>query len=124
MASFIVSNGQSSNRRVIQSITFTQDDALVARIVVAKNGLKRMLVNHGILVNKIYGSTFDKLEVDHELTLVTFPLHGFTGDSIIPRGKFTLSTKIGIAPLTAPSFIEFLLVDHHSAYLGYWENQV
>lgn len=79
MVSFIVSSNQPSNQRGVQHITFAQDDAigvyyphydaLVVRIVVAMNGLKRMLVDNWSLVNIIYGATFDKMEVSHELTL-------------------------------------------------------
>lgn len=81
-----------------------------------------MMVDNGSLANIIYGATFDKMEVGHELTLITSPLYGFKGDSIIPRGKITLAMKMRVARLKGHHFIEFLVVDHLSAYHGgTWE---
>lgn len=88
--------------RKVQPITFAQEDTtslhylycdtLTIRAVVAQNGLKRMLVGNGSLVNILFDSTYDKMQVDHELTLMdheltlmTSPLYGFMGDSIITR---------------------------------------
>lgn len=123
MESFTVSNGKTSNRRKVQPITFTQNDTtgvhyphcdvLVIIAVVARNSFKRMLMDNRSSINIIYGATFDKMEVDHELTSV-----GFTDESIIPRGKIILATKIGVAPLMAHNFMEFSMIDHHSAYHG------
>lgn len=84
----------------------------------ARNGIKKMLVDNGSLVNIIYGATFDKIEVDHELTPVTSPLYGFIGDNIIPRGKITLATDIGVATLTTHYFMEFLVVNYCCASHG------
>lgn len=64
------------------------------------------------------GLPFDKMKVYHMLTLVTSSLYKFTGDSIILRGKITLATKIRVTPLTAHKFMEYLMVDHRSAYNG------
>lgn len=77
-----------------------------------------MLVDNMSSVNIIYGASFDKMEVDHELTRVTSPLYGFIGDNIVSRGKITLAMEIGVAPLMAHHFMEFLLVDYHFAYHG------
>lgn len=56
MASLIISSGRTFTHSEVQLITFTQDDAigihyphcgsLVLRIVVDRNGLKRMLVHN------------------------------------------------------------------------------
>lgn len=125
MASFIVNSGQSSNQMEVQPIIFTQNDVvgiyyphcdgLIVREIVARIYLKRMLVDNGSSVNIIYRSTFEKMEVGHELTLVTTILYEFTSDNIILRGKITLVTKMGVAPLTTHNFMEFLVVNHHSA---------
>lgn len=82
----------------------------------ARNGLKRMLIDNRSLVNIIYGAAFDKMEVDHELTLMTSHLYGFTSNSIIPLSKITLETEMRVTPLMAHHFIEFLVVDHYFAY--------
>jgi ribonuclease HI len=77
-----------------------------------------MLVDNGSSVNIIFGATFDKMEVDHELSPINSPLFGFTGDSIVPRGKITLAMEIGAEPLVTRNFMEFLVVDSRSAYHG------
>lgn len=88
------------------------------RTVVAINGLEKMLVDNGSSINIIYRATFDKMEVDHELTPITSPLYEFTSDNIISRVKITIAMEIGMAPLTAHHFMEFLVVDYRSAYYG------
>ncbi|XP_022880580.1 uncharacterized protein LOC111397837 [Olea europaea var. sylvestris] len=76
-----------------------------------------MLVDNGSSVNILFGSTFDKMILDHELTpTTTTPLYGFTGDSITPRRKITLAVEMGESPQTTMNFMEFLIVDSQSAY--------
>lgn len=126
MSSLIVST-QPSNGGA-EPITFTQDDAvgvhyphcdaLVVRAVVARNGLKRMLVDNGSSVNIIFGATYDQMEVKQALTPVTSPIYGFTGDSLIPRGKIGLAVEMGEVPLVSKNLMKFLVVDHRSAYHG------
>lgn len=67
MASFIVNSGQGPSDKKIEPVIFTPDDvvgihypycdALVVRAVIARNGLKRILVDNGSSVNIIYGMT-------------------------------------------------------------------
>lgn len=47
---------------------------------------------------------------------MSLPLYGFTGDSIIPRGKITLVVEMEASPQVAHHFMEFLVVDRRSAY--------
>lgn len=49
---------------------------------------------------------------------MNFPLYRFTRDNIILREKITLLIEMGIAPLAAQYFMEFLVVDHYSTYHG------
>ncbi|XP_022856262.1 uncharacterized protein LOC111377400 [Olea europaea var. sylvestris] len=77
-----------------------------------------MLLDNGSSVNILFGSTFDKMILDHKLTPTTTPLYGFTGDSITPRGKITLAVEMGESPQTAMNFMEFLIVDSRSVYHG------
>lgn len=126
MASYVVS--QSQGGRAVEPISFAPEDAigvhyphcdaLVVRAVVARNELKRMLVDNGSSVNILFGSTFEKMAVDDELNPMTSPLYGFTGDSIIPKGQITLVVEMGTAPQVAHHFMEFLVVDRRSAYHG------
>ena len=109
MITYIVNESKTANK--MAPITFSQEDAegvhhphcdaLVVRAVVARNGLKRMLVDNGSSVNILFGSTFDKMQIEHGLIPMTDPLFGFTGDSIIPRGRITLPVEMGSAPLVA-----------------------
>ncbi|KAL2499224.1 Uncharacterized protein Adt_24774 [Abeliophyllum distichum] len=59
-------------------------DALVVHTIVARNGLGRMLVNDDSVVNILFGSTFNQMDVDHKLTSFSELLFDFTGDSLIP----------------------------------------
>lgn len=64
MASYIVNNS-SHGARNVQPITFTQEDvsglyyphykALIVRVVVAHNKLKKMLVGNGSSINILFG---------------------------------------------------------------------
>lgn len=46
-------------------------EALVVRDVIARNRLKRMLVDNDSSVNIIFGFTIDKMLVNHELIAMT-----------------------------------------------------
>ncbi|XP_022846413.1 uncharacterized protein LOC111369168 [Olea europaea var. sylvestris] len=56
--------------------------------------------------------------LDHQLTLTTTPLYGFTGDSITLKGKITLAVKMGESLQTTMNFMEFFIVDNQSTYHG------
>ncbi|KAL2512637.1 Uncharacterized protein Adt_18237 [Abeliophyllum distichum] len=65
-------------------IHYPHCDALVVGTIVARNRLGRMLVDDGSSVNILFGNAFDQMEVDHEVTAISEPLFGFTGDGLIP----------------------------------------
>lgn len=105
--SYIVDH--SSRRNQAPPIIFTREDAegvhfshydtlVVVRVVVARNGLKQMLVDNSSSVNVRFGSTFDKMILDHELTPTTTPLYGFIEESTTPRGRITLAVEMGESP--------------------------
>lgn len=83
MISYIVNNTPHRTKSA-PSITFTQEDvvgvhyphcdALVVRAIVAKNGLKRMLVDNESSVNNLFGATNDKMLIDYELTPMAFSI--------------------------------------------------
>ncbi|KAL2479824.1 Uncharacterized protein Adt_32790 [Abeliophyllum distichum] len=68
-------------------IHYPHCDALVVRAVVTKNILGRTLVDDRSTMNILFGSAFDQIDVDHELTTISDPLFNFTGDSLIPTRK-------------------------------------
>ncbi|KAL2491075.1 Uncharacterized protein Adt_26703 [Abeliophyllum distichum] len=99
-------------------IHYPHCDALIVRTVVARNGLGRMLFDDGSVVNILFDSTFDQIDVDHELTAISEPLFGFTGENLIPRRRITLAVDFGEPLHHLKKFIEFLIVDTRSAYRG------
>ncbi|KAL2542979.1 Uncharacterized protein Adt_03957 [Abeliophyllum distichum] len=99
----------------VSGVHFSHNDALVVRAIVARNGLGRMLVDNKSSVNIIYGTTYDKMGIDIPMTLATYPIYGFTGDSII------LMTKMGEAPKRVRILMEYLVVDISSSYHGVLE---
>lgn len=63
-----------------------------------------MLVDNGSLVNIIFLAIFNVMEVDHVLMPMSSSLYGFTGDSIIPRGKNNFCRRDGNVPIDYSSF--------------------
>ncbi|KAL2466521.1 Uncharacterized protein Adt_42372 [Abeliophyllum distichum] len=59
-------------------IHYPHCDTLVVRAIVARNGLGRMFVDDGSIVNILFGSAFDQIDLDHELTAISEPLFSFT----------------------------------------------
>ncbi|KAL2474817.1 Uncharacterized protein Adt_35553 [Abeliophyllum distichum] len=100
------------------SIHYPHCVALVFCNVIARNGLVRMLVDDGSVVNILIGSTFDEMEVDHELNAISELLFGFTRDSLVPRRRITLAVDFEEPPCHLKKFMEFLVVDTCSAYDG------
>ncbi|KAL2526750.1 Uncharacterized protein Adt_11804 [Abeliophyllum distichum] len=86
--------------------------------VVTWNGLGQMLVDDRSAVNILFGSAFDQMDVDHELTAISELLFSFTGDSLIPRGRITLAVDFGEPSCHLKKFMEFLIVDTRSADHG------
>ncbi|KAL2513393.1 Uncharacterized protein Adt_18993 [Abeliophyllum distichum] len=77
-----------------------------------------MLVNDAITVNILFGSTFDQIDVDHELMAISELLFGFTRDSLIPQGRITFAVDFGESLHHLRKFIEFLVVDTRFTYHG------
>ena len=47
---------------------------------------------------------------------MTFPLYGFTGDSVIPKGTIMLAVTLGEPPRMETVMIEFLIVKCPSTF--------
>ncbi|KAL2470719.1 Retrotrans gag domain-containing protein [Abeliophyllum distichum] len=69
-------------------------------------------------LNILFGTTFDQMDVDHELIVISEPLFGFTEDSLIPRGRITLAVDFEEPPCHLKKFIEFLVVNTRFVYHG------
>ncbi|KAL2517165.1 Uncharacterized protein Adt_13412 [Abeliophyllum distichum] len=76
------------------------------------------MVDVGSAVNILFDSAFDQIDVDHKLTAISELLFGFTGDSLIPRGRITLAVDFDEPPCHLRKFMKFLIVDTRSAYHG------
>ncbi|KAL2461610.1 Uncharacterized protein Adt_45030 [Abeliophyllum distichum] len=80
-------------------------DALVVHVIVAMNRLGRMLVDDGSTGNILFGSTFDQIDVDLELTAISEPLFSFTGDSLVPQERIILIVDFRESPCHLKKFV-------------------
>lgn len=46
---------------------------LVVKAIVTRNSLKHILVDNGRSINFLFGATYDKMMIDHELTPMIAP---------------------------------------------------
>lgn len=67
-----------------------------------------MLVDNGSSMNMLFGATFDKMILDHELNPMNTPLCEFIGNSITPWGKITLVVEMGEPHQMVLNFIKIL----------------
>ncbi|CAI9766996.1 unnamed protein product [Fraxinus pennsylvanica] len=131
MMSYLI-NSTGRRSRNVPPINFSPEDttrghyphcnSLVVQAIVARNGLRRILVDNGSSVNILFGTTFNKMMVDHELTPMTAPLYSFTSDNIVPRGRITLAVEMGEQSFKAHHFMKFLIVDYDLLTMEYLDN--
>ncbi|XP_031258087.1 uncharacterized protein LOC116116135 [Pistacia vera] len=77
-----------------------------------------MLVDNGSAVNILFASTFKRMNLDEaDLKPASFPLYGFTGDHLLPKGTISLPVTLGNLD-EVTKVIEFLVVDCPSAFNG------
>ncbi|KAL2531990.1 Uncharacterized protein Adt_05341 [Abeliophyllum distichum] len=69
-------------------------------------------------VNILFDSAFDQMDMDNKLTSISELLFSFMGDSLVPRGRITLTVDFREPPCHLRKFMEFLIVDTSSAYHG------
>lgn len=80
------------------------------RVIIVHNGFKCILVSHGSSVNILFGSIYEKILMDHDLTPMSEPsLYGFTRNSIISWERITLAVEMSALPIVAHYFMEFHL---------------
>ncbi|KAL2519106.1 Uncharacterized protein Adt_15353 [Abeliophyllum distichum] len=78
----------------------------------------QMMVDDGSTVNILFDSAFDQMDVDHELIAISEPLFNFTRDSLVSQGRIILTVDFREPLCYLRKFMEFLIVDTHSAYHG------
>ena len=75
------------------------EDALVITAEITNSLVHRLLVDSRSAVNILYCGVYQKTDLRRsDLTLTTFPLYGFTGDSVIPVGTIKLDVTLGEPP--------------------------
>ena len=94
-------------------------NALVIIVKIANNIVHRMLVDNGSAVNILFWNVYQKTRLTRsDLSLVTSPLCGFTGDHVIPKGTIKLVIMLGDYPRVSTVVTEFLVIRCLSAFNG------
>ncbi|XP_022892274.1 uncharacterized protein LOC111407172 [Olea europaea var. sylvestris] len=113
--------------RFNQSITFDEedligiahphDDALVIVGDIVVFDAKRVLVDGGSAANVLIWDAFLGLKIPLEkLKMVTTPLQGFGGATVIPEGTVKIPVTLGTYPATVVIVTNFLVVKTPMAY--------
>ncbi|XP_022897676.1 uncharacterized protein LOC111411368 [Olea europaea var. sylvestris] len=98
-------------------VTHPHDDALVIVGDIADFDVKRVLVDGGSATNVLTWDAFLGLKIPQErLKVVTTPLQGFGGATVIPEGTVELSVTLGTYPATVVIVTNFLVVKTPMAY--------
>ena len=78
-----------------------------------------MLVDNSSVVNILYWNAYQKTELMRaDLSPMTIPLYGFTGDHAILEGTIKLAVTLGEHPRVAIIVTKFLTVNCLSAFNG------
>ncbi|XP_022848856.1 uncharacterized protein LOC111371185 [Olea europaea var. sylvestris] len=98
-------------------VTHPHDDALVIVGDIANFDVKRVLVDKGSAENVLTWDAFLGLKIPQKrLKVVTTPLQGFGGATVIPEGTVELSVTLGTYPATVVIMTNFLVVKTPMAY--------
>ena len=74
-------------------------------------------MDNGSAVNILYWDTYQKIGLRRvNLIPSTFPLYGFTRDTVIPEGTIKLAVTLVEPPRTAAVMIDFLIVKIPSTF--------
>ena len=93
--------------------------ALVITVKMANNIVYRMLVVNDSATNILFLGAYQKIGLSQvDLNLTTFPLYGFTGDHVIPKGTINLAVTLGEHPRVPTMVTEFLVVNFPLAFNG------
>ena len=86
---------------------------------VANNNVHKILVDNRSAMNIIYLDAYKRMGLtENKLSPKTSPLHSFTRDHVIPKGKIKLAVTVGEHPQVLTVMPEFLIVDCPSAFNG------
>ena len=77
----------------------------------------RCLIDNGNSVDILYLDVLEKMMISpHSLQAAVSPLHGFTGDSIFPKGSIELVISFGEEPKRSTAMFNFMVVKGRSSY--------
>ncbi|XP_016650497.1 PREDICTED: uncharacterized protein LOC107881371 [Prunus mume] len=105
------------NKEEEKGVVHPHDDPFIIQAEITNYCVKRVFIDTGSLVNIIFTSAFEHIEISREdLKPVVTPLLGFTEDSINSIGSVTLPLSLGTAPQWTTIYTTFLIVECLSAY--------
>jgi hypothetical protein len=88
-------------------VQLPHNDPLVVMLRIGNFDVRRVLIDQGSFAEVMYHDLYKKLGLgEADLTSFASPVFGFSGESIIPKGKTTLSVLAG--PINLQT--EFLVV--------------
>ncbi|XP_021738353.1 uncharacterized protein LOC110704846 [Chenopodium quinoa] len=100
-----------------KGIVFPHDDPLVLIKKINGADVKRVLVDGGSSANVLFMQAFNELMIGRQyLTPVSYPVIGFNGSTVRPKGSIVLPIRLGDGTTTRDAMTEFLVVDVPSAY--------
>ena len=105
------------SERDASGIKQPHDDPLVITLGIEGFAMRRMLVDNGSSVDRMYMTSYQQLRVDpKKLRPFNSPLVSFSGDRIYPKGIVTLSITAGTHSVQVTVQVDFLIVDCPSSY--------
>lgn len=114
-------------RRSMPSITFSdkdfhapdpdQDDPMVVTAIIARYGVRKVLIDQGSSVNILYWKTFQKMDLSEDLVVpYNEQIVGFARERVDTRGCVDLRTSFGTDKGAKEIRIRYLLVEANTPY--------
>ena len=102
-------------RKDVEGMDYPHTDALVITAIIEPAIVSKLLVDNKSSVNILFKSTFDKMRLSEEdLMPCVNPIHGFTGEAVVPLGIIQLPLTVGPAPKTVTRNVDFIVLERHS----------
>lgn len=102
-------------RRNVEGMNYPHTDALVLTATIGPAIVSKLLVDNESSINILFKSTFDRMIMSEEdLKPCVNPIHGFTGEAVVPLGIIQLPLAVGTAPRTITRNVDFIILDRRS----------
>ncbi|XP_021864795.1 uncharacterized protein [Spinacia oleracea] len=100
-----------------RGIIFPHDDPLVLALDIANSDVNRVLIDGGSSANIIFWEAFKQSHIsEEELTRVNYPVVGFSGSTMYPKGSIRLPVRIGDRSEARDLMVDFLSIKVSAAY--------